>query len=246
MTAMSEKPIIGITVECKSDPADVRTRGNFSLNWNYAQAIAEAGGVPIVIPPTADPATIADLIDGWLIPGGDDIDAAHFGETNHPKVELQDPARFAIEKEIFARIDPAMPVFGICYGCQFLNVARGGTLEQHLPDRVGGDHHTGGTLGPNAIAPESLLAAAAQTDRIVGKSYHHQAVGAVGEGLKAVAHHADGTIEAVEATDRPWMIGVQWHPERTLEDPATRRLFESFVAAAAQFRRQRADRRVPA
>ncbi|HRK22697.1 MAG TPA: gamma-glutamyl-gamma-aminobutyrate hydrolase family protein [Fimbriimonadaceae bacterium] len=243
---MSDKPIIGITVECKSEPDDARTRGSFSLNWNYAQAIAEAGGVPIVIPPTADPDAIAELIDGWLIPGGNDIDAAQFGEANHPKVELQDPARFAIEEALMKRLDPQLPVFGICYGCQFLNVIRGGSLEQHLPDRIGDNYHAGGTLDRNHVDAGSLLARTSGATAIEGKSYHHQAVGRLGEGLKAVAHHADGTVEAVEATDRPWMIGVQWHPERTLEDPATRKLFEGFVAAARAFRKVRQQGKVPA
>jgi putative glutamine amidotransferase len=237
---MDEKPVIGITVECKHTPQDERTRGTFSLNWNYAQAIADAGGVPIVIPPTADPNAIAAMIDGWLIPGGYDIDAARFGEENHPKVELQDPARFESEQALIKVIDPEMPIFGICYGCQFLNVARGGTLEQHIPDRVGADHHTGGTLENLRLDEESRLAQAADATQMQGKSYHHQAVGEIGKGLKAVARHEDGTIEAIEATDRPWLIGVQWHPERTLEDPATRRLFDSFVRAAAEFKKTKA------
>ena len=236
---MGEKPVIGITVECKHLPQDERTRGSLNLNWNYSQAIAEAGGVPIVIPPTADPQAVAQMIDGWLIPGGYDIDAANFGEANHPKVELQDPSRFEAEQALMREIDPAMPILGICYGCQFLNVARGGTLEQHIPDRVGADRHTGGTLETLKIEEMSRLSQAADSSEMKGKSYHHQAVGKVGAGLRVVARHDDGTFEAIEATDRPWLIGVQWHPERTLDDPATRRLFKSFVQAASEFRASR-------
>ncbi len=238
---MRGKPIIGITVECKSLPEDARTRGSFSLNWNYAQAISEAGGVPIVIPPTADPEAVAPLLDGWLIPGGNDIDAREFGEANHAMVELQDPARFALEKALLAQIDPNLPVFGICYGCQFLNVARGGTLEQHLPDRVGDDRHTGGTLADYCLEGDSRLAEIVGASAMKGKSYHHQAVARLGQGLRTSAAHTDGTIEAIEANDRPWMIGVQWHPERTLEDPATQRLFRAFVEAAAAYRAERPE-----
>ncbi|MFZ4506848.1 MAG: gamma-glutamyl-gamma-aminobutyrate hydrolase family protein [Fimbriimonas sp.] len=229
------KPIIGISTDCNHDPEEPRTRGRLELNWNYAQAIAEAGGVPILIPPMADMASVAKLIDGWLIPGGDDIDAARFGEENHPKVSLSDPARFAGESALLQAIDPELPVLGICYGCQFLNVARGGSLIQHLPDVVGHADHSSGSLHAANVEPESKLYSATGAAEIEGKSYHHQAVGRVGADLRVVARDAEGTVEALEAADRPWMIGVQWHPERTLEDPATRKLFADFVETARQF-----------
>jgi putative glutamine amidotransferase len=228
------KPIIGITVDCVHDPEDIRTRGKLTLNWNYAQSVADAGGVPLILPPMADMATVAGLIDGWLVPGGDDIDACHFGQENHPKVSLQDPARYAGEKRLFEAADPAMPVLGICYGCQFLNVVRGGTLHQHVPDHVGHEQHSGGTLQKYDLA-ESKLKTLVGDEAIEGKSYHHQAVDQVAQGLQVVARHEDGTVEAVEATDRPWMIGVQWHPERTPEDAATQRIFSEFIAAAARY-----------
>lgn len=235
------KPIIGLTIEGKREPDDARTLGSLTLNWNYTQAIADAGGVPIVIPPTADPETIAPLLDGWLIPGGNDIDAAEFGEANHPKAELQDPARYALESRLARAVDPEMPILGICYGCQFLNVVRGGSLDQHLPDRLGSDRHSGGTEAEVCLEPDSRLAGIAGAPSMKGRSYHHQGVARLGKGLKTVATHEDGTVEAIEAEDHPWLIGVQWHPERSLDDPATRRLFEAFVGAAAEFRRRRRD-----
>jgi gamma-glutamyl-gamma-aminobutyrate hydrolase PuuD len=204
------------------------------VNWNYGQAIAEAGGVPILIPPMADMEAISKIIDGWLIPGGLDIDATRFGETNHPKVELQDPARYDGEAALYRHLDPAVPILGICYGCQFINVVRGGTLTQHLPDVVGHENHSGGTEAKHLLQP-SLLAEVTGVREIEGKSYHHQAVSTLGEGLTITSEAEDGTVEALEGTDRPWLIGVQWHPERSLEDPATRRLFDGFIAAARQF-----------
>lgn len=229
------KPVIGITVDCHRDPDDARTRGKLELNWNYAQAVADAGGIPVLIPPMADMEALAKIIHGWLIPGGDDIDASRFGEENHPKVSLADPARFEGEQRLWQNIAAEMPILGICYGCQFLNVARGGTLIQHLPDVVGHESHSGGTLQDYQIAPDSKLSSVVGADTISGKSYHHQAVNAPGENLKIVSKNADGTIEAIEATDRPWVIGVQWHPERTLQDPPTIRIFDDFVSAAKRF-----------
>jgi len=228
------KPVIGITVDCVRDPEDQRTKGSLTLNWNYAQAVTDAGGVPIVIPPTADMDVLSGMIHGWLIPGGADIDAARFGEENHPEVGLQDPARYDAESRLFHAIDSEMPVLGICYGCQFLNVVRGGSLEQHLPDRVGHTEHTTGSLQTYPLQ-DSKLKDLVGAEEVNGKSYHHQAVKQLGEGLVITSRHQDGTVEAIEATDRPWMIGVQWHPERTPEDEATRRIFAEFVRQAAAY-----------
>lgn len=230
------KPIIGISVDCRQEPEDLRTGGKLTLNWNYAQAVAEAGGVPILIPPTADMDEIAKIIDGWLIPGGDDIDARHFGEENHPKVDLQDPARFDGEARLFKAAPKDMPIFGICYGCQFVNVMRGGNLIQHLPDVVGHESHTGGTLQGYNLESTSKVASIIGDTRIEGKSFHHQAVDRVGIGLSVTAKNEDGTIEAIEADDHPWLVGLQWHPERTLGDPKTRQIFTDFVQAAAAYR----------
>jgi len=229
------KPLIGITVESKFDPNDARSRGNIQLNWNYFERVAEAGGNPIVITPRTDVAELAPLLDGWLIPGGMDIDATRFGQENHPAAELQDPSRFETEIALFRAVPDDLPIFGICYGCQFLNVARGGDLIQHLPD-VTETAHTGGVMQAYRIEPESKVGGITSRAEIEGKSYHHQAIDRVGAGLRVVGRGEDGTIEAIEATDRPWLIGLQWHPERTPDDEATRRMFDDFVRAAAEFR----------
>jgi putative glutamine amidotransferase len=237
---MPNKPIIAITVESQRDAENARSGGKIELNWNYAQMVSEAGGIPLVVPPVADMDEVASLVDGWLIPGGADLDSSLWGEPLHPKAELQDGSRFEAEKRLFNALDPRVPVLGICYGCQVLNVLRGGSLEQHLPDIVGNESHSGGTLQEYWIEEDSLLARTAGTTAMQGKSYHHQAVGKVAEGMRVVAQAVDGTIEAIEATDRPWTIGVQWHPERTPDDRATRRLFERFVAVADAYRTTKA------
>lgn len=228
------KPIIGITVEPKHDPEDKRSKGKLTLNWNYPEMISEAGGVPIMIPPTADMQAVANIIDGWLIPGGADIDASRFGEPNHPEVEPQDPARFDAELRLFKSVDSKLPVLGICYGCQFLNVVRGGSLEQHLPDRLGHNRHAEGSDEPMKLIGQSKLS---QTtgERLNGKSYHHQAIGKLGKGLKVTAQAQDGTIEAIEAEDREWEVAVQWHPERSPDDDANRAIFRAFIDAARRY-----------
>jgi putative glutamine amidotransferase len=104
-----------------------------------------------------------------------------------------------------------------------------------LPDVVGHEEHTGGTLQEYQVEAGSQLEGLIGTQLITGKSYHHQAVKDVGENLKIVSKNADGTVEAIEATDRPWVIGVQWHPERTLEDAPTQKIFKNFIDAARQF-----------
>lgn len=229
------KPIIGISVDCDHDPEDVRSRGKLQLNWNYAQAVSEAGGIPVLIPPTADPEAIASIIHGWLIPGGGDFDAKLFNEELHPKADLVDPERTAAEMALYRALPLEMPILGICYGCQFLNIIRGGSLQQHLPDVLGHDGHRSGEPQAATVEEGSLLAEATGQTVVHGKSYHHQAVAGLGENLRINAHHEDGTVEGVEATDRPWVVGVQWHPERTLEDGATEALFRRFVQAAKDF-----------
>lgn len=229
------KPLIGITVDVKREPANVRTGGRLTLNWNYAEAVAKAGGVPLLIPPQADAEALAKVLHGWLIPGGLDIDAAEFGEQNHPTVEPIARDRYDGERRILSILTPETPIFGICYGCQFLNVARGGSLIQHLPDVVGHEEDRTGTLQSYEVEPDSLLAAALGTAKAEGKSYHHQAVGRLGTALRVTARNADGTVEALEAEDRPWVVGVQWHPERSPDDAPTQRLFETFIARARAY-----------
>lgn len=227
------KPLIGITVDFEP-AADERTGGMLKLNWNYAECIARAGGVPILIPPQADAAAMAQVIHGLLVPGGRDIDASNWGEENHPKAKTVELKRFNLEVALWKHLPEALPVLGVCYGCQFINVMRGGSLIQHLPDVVGHSEDQGGTMQEYTLERSSSLATTVG-ESVSGKSYHHQAIGNLGAGLKVVGKNSDGTVEAIEATDDRWLIGVQWHPERTSDDLASQKLFEAFVNAAAEF-----------
>ncbi|MDH4387996.1 MAG: gamma-glutamyl-gamma-aminobutyrate hydrolase family protein [Fimbriimonas sp.] len=224
------KPLIAISVDV--DPEPLR----FSLRWNYAEQVALAGGNPLLISPLTDLEPLVGLIDGWLIPGGDDIDSSHFGQELHPKAQLQHPARWENESRLYERLPSNLPIFGICYGCQFLNVKRGGTLIQHVPDVTGHEGHSGGTMQKYSVSESTLLAQSSKVACIEGKSYHHQAVDAVGEGLVVTARAEDGIVEAIEDPLKPFWLGVQWHPERTPDDVATQNLFKAFIKAATEYR----------
>lgn len=239
MKTESAKPIIGIIVDVQRDPDDLRTQGKLILNWNYAQTVSDAGGCPILIPPQANLSQVSRLLDGWLIPGGNDLDASLYGEENHSKVELQDPARYQAESTLFDLVSRDLPIFGICYGLQFLNVKMGGKLEQHLPDILGHETHQMGTLQSYTIEPHSKLAGVLHSETASGKSYHHQAVRELAPGLKVVARSEDGVVEALESTTHPWIIAVQWHPERTMETQESQALFENFIMAASAYRDQK-------
>lgn len=233
------KPLIAITTECDFDDSNPRSKGKISLNYNYAEQVALAGGNPVLVTPLTDLDAMASLIDGWLIPGGADMDASHFGEANHPEVELMNPKRWEMEYAFYKKVDPNLPILGICFGCQFINVMRGGSLIQHLPDVVSHGEHSGGTMQSYSLTEGSHLGSHTGVKEIEGASYHHQAINRVGDGLSVVASHEDGTIEAVEDPQHPYFVGVQWHPERTPEDLATKNLFRSFIEAARQYRETR-------
>ena len=233
------KPIIGITTESEFDDDNPRSRGKIQLNWNYFEMVSRFGGVPIVIPPTTDLDVVMPLLDGWLVPGGLDMDASHFHELNHPASKLQNPSRWELESEMYRRISADFPVLGICYGCQFINVMEGGSLQQHLPDELGHDDHSAGRLQTYHVVQDSILGRTVLLPTVSGKSYHHQAVRRLGRGVTATARHQDGTIEALEVESRRWTVAVQWHPERTPDDAATQSLFREFIHQATEFRQRK-------
>ena len=237
------KPIIGITAECFYEPNNSKTHGHIEIPWNYAETVHQAGGAPLIIPPTTDLHIVAKLIDGWLIPGGKDILPSEYGESKvHPKSDSQDAHRFQAESHLLSLIDPLMPVFGICYGCQFLNVVQGGTLIQHLPDIINSEEHELSNVQEFMLDGSSKLASILGTDAPHGRCYHHQAIKSLGNDLKITAHHTDGTVEAVEVTGDRWLLGVQWHPERSLEFEENQKLFKEFIKQATEFKLSKSDR----
>jgi putative glutamine amidotransferase len=209
----------------------------------YVRALARAGAVPVVLPPLpvdAVPALLAPL-QAVCLSGGPDLDPAAYGAKPAPELGPTEPALDVFELEV-ARVADSMglPIFGICRGAQALNVARGGTLHQHLPAIT--DHsvdHRQTAPGWEEthelwIEPTSRLSRILGTDTPLVNSFHHQAVDRLGRGLRAVAWAPDGTVEGIEDMSEHFVLGVQWHAE-TLDRPGQPhpRLFAALVAAAS-------------
>jgi putative glutamine amidotransferase len=223
----------------------------------YFHALTSSGAVGVPIPLDASPATIAKLVgscSGVLLPGSPaDIDPQKYGANAIPKCAAPDPAREAVDELLLQdAYNLHKPLFGICYGLQALNVWRGGTLLQHLPLVTSVDHDPGpGILSAHSVQlePNSKLEAIvgtakdfisiAQSAAPVVNSSHHQAADVAGDGLRVTARCSeDGAIEALEGTSNGhFVLGVQWHPERSFDtSAASRHLFRAFVDAAAKYR----------
>jgi putative glutamine amidotransferase len=195
----------------------------------YIHAVQAAGGLPVLLPPddaaAEDPDELLDRVDALILAGGVDVDPASYGAPPHAEVTRTVPERDRFELALAHRaLERELPLLGICRGLQMLNVARGGTLLQHVPDVVGHDEHrhTLGQFADHAVELEagSLAARAAGAERLAVKSHHHQGIEELGEGLEVTGWSVpDRLAEAVEAPDRRFVLGVLWHPE---EDESSR------------------------
>lgn len=203
------------------------------LPASYARAVSAAGGLPLLLPPApeAEAATVLAGLHGLLLAGGADVEPSRYHAEPHPSTGPPRHDRDGWELALVrAALAADLPVLAICRGLQVLNVALGGSLRQHLPDEVGTDEHspTPGCHGRHEVR----IAANTRLHEVIGAScvvatYHHQAVGALGDGLTPIAWTADGVIEAVELAAGRWVVGVQWHPEVT----DSSELFASFIEA---------------
>jgi putative glutamine amidotransferase len=200
----------------------------------YTDAVAASGAVPVLLPPVEGVAGAVARLDGLLLAGGGDIAPGLYGAEAEEHTAGVQAARDGAESALLAAaLERGIPVLGVCRGMQLLNVARGGTLVQHLPDRVGHDGHRrrAGVFDEHSVtvAEGTRTAAALGRTRLDAPSYHHQAVDVLGEGVVATAWADDGTVEALEYAGADGVLGVQWHPEMG-SDPA---LFDWLVARAA-------------
>ncbi len=230
------RPLIGI-----SSYGRAGKRQTFSLPCDYVDAVRRAGGVPIVLPAVAGEIPEAlEVIQGLILSGGGDIDPKHYGgaphRTNYGISVERDGFEIALAGAALAR--PDLPILCICRGMQVLNVALGGDLISHIPEKFGDEvlhrhPERRATEHPVQVDPTSRLASILGTTELPVRSWHHQAVGRLGHGLRAVAWASDGVIEAVESDHHPFTFAVQWHPEvGALEDRRHLRLFEALVEAA--------------
>ena len=232
---MRRQPVIGLTAYCEDARWAYWHRPAVLLPANYAEQVFAAGGIPVLLPPMPGIAGAVDRIDGLLLTGGGDIDPAQYGARPHPATGRVSGPRDAAELELLAAAEAAgTPVLGVCRGMQLVNVARGGTLCQHVHNDAG---HTPspGTFGshPVRIADGTRLAGilGANGTGVDVPTAHHQAIDRLGDGLVATAWAEDGVIEAVEraGAGEEFFVAVQWHPEAGA-DP---RLIEALVGAAA-------------
>ena len=192
---------------------------------NYAEAIAQAGGLPLLVsnlvPEMA--AAFLESADGILFTGGIDVDPGFYGAEPHPELGVVDPARDHFELALYRAAKARnVPVLGICRGIQLINVAQGGTLHQHVPDLANAIQHEQTNIGgaPShgvRLEQGSHLARAYGSNVIRTNSYHHQAVERLGEDLRVTARSSDGVVEAIEGTSQHYVLGVQWHPEMSFE-----------------------------
>jgi putative glutamine amidotransferase len=233
---MTTPPLIGVSAgQGAASWRSWRGQDAAVLSTEYLRSIAAAGAIPLVLAPAGGrPGEVVAALDGLVLSGGEDVDPARYGQPAHPEGGPFAPERDDFEVALLeAALDRGLPVLAICRGLQVLNVARGGTLHQHLPDLLGDSRHAPvvGGFGdhPVHITPGSRLHAVLGRDDCVVATEHHQAIDRLGRGLRAVAHASDGTVEAVEDPAYPALLAVQWHPE-VRSDPA---LFSALVGAAS-------------
>jgi putative glutamine amidotransferase len=232
------KPVIGLCTALEQARWSVWDAQAVLLPRSYVDAVQRAGGVALLLPPdpaaVEDPDLMLDLVDGLLLAGGADMDPSTYGAEPHPATVGTVPERDTFEIALTRRaLELDMPYLGICRGMQVMNVARGGTLNQHLPDDYGHEDHRR-SLGSfdNAdhdvrLAHDSLAAHAAHEEIHGTKSHHHQGVERIGDGLSVSGWATiDDLPEAIELPGNRFALGVQWHPEADETSPLIAALVE--------------------
>ena len=247
MNGSNRRPLIGLTTYLQRAQTGVWDVEASILPKVYLDAVTQAGGIAVLLPPQpVDDETargvLADL-DGLIVTGGRDLDPARYGQKAGPHTDPPNSVRDDWEDALLsAAIADDVPFLAICRGLQVLNVNRGGSLLQHLPDVVGDHRYNAGggrfTVNQVEVVPDSELSELLGGEQRLGvKSYHHQAIDELGDGLRVTARSADGIIQAVELPGAAFGVAVQWHPEEDAAQDA--RLFVGLVDAARTHRESR-------
>jgi putative glutamine amidotransferase len=242
------RPVIGVTVSEIRHKEVVQnvlhgepTQTEMTIGLSYMRAIEVAGGLPLALPPltTERIDSLLEHLSGLLLSGGPDLDPSCYGAEPHPELGPTDPVvdgfEIALCRHAYRR---GVPILGICRGAQVLNVARQGTLHQHVPDLTDGSvEHRQLESGEQTthevrVSPDSRLAQTTGGGPVEVNSFHHQTIDRLGLDLRAVAWSKDGLIEAVEAMEGRFALGVQWHAETLVADAGQLALFERLVEAA--------------
>ncbi len=247
----ANRPLIGVTTSevrfaesIEPTPQSDPPRREMTLGLTYLRAIEAAGGLPVVMPPLELEAIepLLGRLSAVCLSGGPDLDPETYEERPHPQLGPIEPDLDRFELELARRADDrGLPILAICRGTQALNVARGGSLHQHLPDRPGVTIEHRQPMAGNLIAHGVTIAAGSRLARLMGRreaavnSFHHQAVHRLGHGLRAVAWSPDGVIEGIEAPARDFVVGVQWHAESMVGRREHARLFRGLVEAGTRF-----------
>lgn len=251
------KPIVGIST-CMDAGKTINPERTYQyLEISYADALAEAGAIPVIIPYLRDASQYSDLfdgLDGLLISGGEDLLSGVPGETPAIPLDLTPDCRLEQDRALLeCALGRGLPLLGICYGMQIINLHLGGSIYYDIPHQLpsAGDHKPGTmTYRHDVILAQGsrlrkILCGGTGTNgahegdgRISANSSHHQSVRDTGEGLSVCGECADGIIEAIESESSHFIIGVQWHPEK-MEGEDRRKFFAAFVEACAESRRLR-------
>ncbi|MFT4541625.1 MAG: putative glutamine amidotransferase [Planctomycetota bacterium] len=229
-------PLIGLTTYGRQED------GKYYLPAEYVDCVRRAGGLPLLLPPgPSDVEGWLALVDGLILTGGGDIDARRYGGGGSKQNYKVDAERDGCELESARKmLASRLPALCICRGTQVLNVALGGTLIEHLPDVVGEQVlHRDADTEPIShavnVSQDSALAKQLGTESVAPLSWHHQAVGELGDGVHVVATAPDGVIEAIEIEGHPQVLAVQWHPELTAATDSTQQgLFNWLVREASR------------
>ncbi|MFZ0089526.1 MAG: gamma-glutamyl-gamma-aminobutyrate hydrolase family protein [Solirubrobacteraceae bacterium] len=254
------RPLIAVTTSevrtaetVRLTPHSEPPQHEMALGLKYLKALEAAGSIPVVVPPLGTDLmeALLDRFDGVCLSGGPDLDPRAYGERRHattgPVEAGLDQFEFALAHAADAR---GMPILAICRGMQVLNVARGGTLHQHLPDvngtAISHRQDEAATRATHWVSLDrsSALAGTLARSRVKVNSFHHQGIARLGDGLKITGRASDGTVESVEAPDRPFVVGVQWHAECLVDRREQAALFAAFVDTARELRTGTARLRV--